>query len=320
LNTEQSAEFHYYNLLNSVQKIKNRGEGTTFLEISKFELERLKFFIPDFPTQSKIASVLSTLDAQIEKTEAIIAKYQAIKEGMLHDLFTRGIDINTGRLRPVQEHAPELYKTSELGMIPKDWEVRPFEKVCSYISDGAHFSPKPIEEGKIIGNVKDMEEYGINYDTCTRISLEEYETLKKQNCAPKMNDILFSKDGTIGKVLLFDGALDIVVLSSIAIIRSTKDLEPRFLYSFLKSEHLNQQLLIKTSGSALKRIVLRDIRTLLITLPADIKEQSLIGNRVTQLESKLKIEQSNLRKMQQIKQGLLVDLLSGNVKVKLKEP
>ena len=59
----------------------------------------------------------------IEKTEAAIAKYQALKQGMMHDLFTRGIDVKTGKLRPSYQDAPELYQESDLGMIPKDWEV-----------------------------------------------------------------------------------------------------------------------------------------------------------------------------------------------------
>ena len=68
-----------------------------------------KTFIPSFPEQRKIARILSTVDAVIEKTEAAIAKYKAIKAGMMRDLFTRGIDLATGKLRPSYEEAPELY-------------------------------------------------------------------------------------------------------------------------------------------------------------------------------------------------------------------
>ena len=62
----------------------------------------------------------------MEQTEAAIAKYQALKQGMLHDLFTRGIDMETGQLRPSYKDAPELYKKTELGFVPKEWEVGKF--------------------------------------------------------------------------------------------------------------------------------------------------------------------------------------------------
>ena len=54
--------------------------------------------------QRKIARILTTLDNLIEKTEALIAKHEAIKQGMLHDLFTRGIDAQ-GHLHPTQAEA-----------------------------------------------------------------------------------------------------------------------------------------------------------------------------------------------------------------------
>ncbi|WP_421621740.1 restriction endonuclease subunit S [Alkalilimnicola ehrlichii] len=72
--------------------------------------------------QKCIARILDTLDTQIQKTEALIAKLEKVKEGLLHDLLTRGIDDN-GQLRPSPEQAPELYKESSLGLIPREWSV-----------------------------------------------------------------------------------------------------------------------------------------------------------------------------------------------------
>jgi len=187
------------------------------------------------------------------------------------------------------------------------------------ITDGSHFSPKPLEVGEIIANVKDMGEYGIHYDGCTRISSSDFITLKNQNCSPKYGDVLLSKDGTIGRVLLFKDKREIVVLSSIAILRPSMKLKSEYLYAFLKSEHFDKQLLIKTSGSALRRIVLRDISTLLIAHPIDVHEQNSISDRIIQIENKLQTEQDFLHKQQQIKAGLMGDLLSGRKKVIVKE-
>ena len=52
----------------------------------------------------------------------------------MHDLFTRGIDVKTGKLRPCFEDAPELYKKTELGMIPKVWDVDVLNDYCRKIS------------------------------------------------------------------------------------------------------------------------------------------------------------------------------------------
>jgi type I restriction enzyme S subunit len=100
------------------------GVGGGVPKLALYRIQRINFTAPPFPVQRKIARILSTIDGQIEKTEAIIAKYQAIKQGMLQDLFTRGIDVRTGQLRPRYEDAPALYKESALGMIPREWEVK----------------------------------------------------------------------------------------------------------------------------------------------------------------------------------------------------
>jgi type I restriction enzyme S subunit len=63
------------------------------------------------PAQTKIAKILSTVDRAIEQTEALIAKQQRIKMGLMQDLLTRGIDEH-GNLRSEQTHT---FKDSPLG-------------------------------------------------------------------------------------------------------------------------------------------------------------------------------------------------------------
>ena len=75
------------------------------------DFERVRVKVPSPAAQRKIAKILTTLDNLIEKTEALIAKYQAVKLGMMHDLFTRGVDEH-GHLRPPHAEAPHLYKPS----------------------------------------------------------------------------------------------------------------------------------------------------------------------------------------------------------------
>ena len=62
-----------------------------------------KFLVPLLarPEQTKIAEILSTVDRAIEQTEALIAKQQRIKTGLMQDLLTRGIDEH-GNLRSEQ--------------------------------------------------------------------------------------------------------------------------------------------------------------------------------------------------------------------------
>ena len=76
--------------------------GTTVVGIQQARLATIQIDLPPLPEQRKIARILTTVDNLIEQTEALIEKYKAIKQGIMHDLFTRGVD-SGGQLRPPYE-------------------------------------------------------------------------------------------------------------------------------------------------------------------------------------------------------------------------
>ena len=92
-------------------------------------MDRLSVWLPPLPEQRRIAEILDTVDEAIRRTEQVIAKLQQMKQGLLHDLLTRGIDEN-GELRDPERH-PEQFKDSPLGRIPREWEVGPLERLMA---------------------------------------------------------------------------------------------------------------------------------------------------------------------------------------------
>jgi hypothetical protein len=124
--------------------LRAQTNGTGIPHVDRELLEAIKVFCPDFTEQQVVAVVLDALDITIQETEAIIAKLKAVKQGLLHDLLTRGIDAN-GELRPSQAEAPHLYKESPLGWIPKEWDASVVASefdVDSGITLGPHRAPR----------------------------------------------------------------------------------------------------------------------------------------------------------------------------------
>ncbi|MEE8536848.1 MAG: restriction endonuclease subunit S, partial [Acidobacteriota bacterium] len=95
--------------------------GTKMPRTSWNAIRELEIFMPPLPEQHRIAEILDTADEAIRRTEQVIAKLQQMKQGLLHDLLTRGIDDN-GNLRDPERH-PEQFKDSPLGRIPRGWMV-----------------------------------------------------------------------------------------------------------------------------------------------------------------------------------------------------
>jgi len=96
------------------------SHGSTMQHITRKELERFSAPLPESKLeQATISKILTTVDRALEETQALIAKQQRIKTGLMQDLLTRGVDEH-GNLRCEQTHA---FKDSPLGRIPAEWKV-----------------------------------------------------------------------------------------------------------------------------------------------------------------------------------------------------
>jgi type I restriction enzyme S subunit len=112
--------------------LRQMNEATGVPSLSRELLYKIEVPTPSKPEQTKIAEVLSTVDRAIAQTEALIAKQQRIKTGLMQDLLTRGIDEH-GNVRSERTHT---FKDSLLGRIPVEWEVEPFGSACDRVSVG----------------------------------------------------------------------------------------------------------------------------------------------------------------------------------------
>ncbi|MDO8312468.1 MAG: restriction endonuclease subunit S, partial [Sideroxyarcus sp.] len=126
---------HWLNSDTNLKAAADHAAGSTRSRISRSNLAKLPIPKPLMVDQTKIAKILDTIDTSICETEAIIAKLKSIKQGLLHDLLTRGIAAN-GELRPPKSEAPQLYKDSPLGWIPKEWVVAKLESLLTEIGQG----------------------------------------------------------------------------------------------------------------------------------------------------------------------------------------
>ncbi len=149
------------------------------------------------------------------------------------------------------------------------WATKTLADVCERITDGSHRTPPFTERGYPFATVVHVDDDGmIDFASCSRISQKEFEELKRNDCRPLRGDVLFSKDGTVGKVAVIDFDADFVVLSSLAILRPKQAvLDQRFLAYALRSESVLRQAINRKSGSAIRRIVLRDLRHVSIPVP-----------------------------------------------------
>lgn len=201
--------------------------------------------------------------------------------------------------------------------LPDGWHSKTLSEVCDLITDGSHFSPKTQDSGYPYITVRDLSEKGINFDNCKFISQESFDELEKNGCRPKCGDVLFSKDGTVGKVAQVSDDTKFVVLSSLAILRPNTDfLTSKFLKYALKSPVLLENALGMKTGTALRRVVLRNLKKLEIPippLPEQHKIVELLEDHLSRLDAALAdVKQARL-KAAQFRRSLLQAAFTGNL-------
>lgn len=286
--------FIYYKL-QTINKAKIVS-GSAQPQVTIIDLKKVSLKLPVYSEQQQIAKILSTADAVIEKTQAAIAKYKAIKQGMLQDLFTRGIDTTTNQLRPPYQDAPHLYKESKLGMIPKEWDEDVLGNIIS-VSSGEGLTQENIKPGIHLiygGN-------GING------SHSEYLFEDSKLIIGRVGEYCGNAYITKPFSWVTDNALVVTPLRKVFLMD--------FWQYYLNFLDLNSLAFVGAqpviTGGLINKVVVKEI-------PED--EQKLITERLKAIDNKLQTEQTYLQKIQLLKKGLMEDLLSGKKQVKVSEP
>lgn len=191
------------------------------------------------------------------------------------------------------------------------WITATIDDVCTVVTDGAHNSPKSVEEGHYMASVKDFTEFGFDFSNCKQIGKEDYEKLRNQGCVPEKNDILVGKDGAryFEDIIIYKQDERPALLSSIAILRAdSRKITPEFLYYTLKSPAVRKDVRENYgSGSAIPRIVLKDFKRMPFSFPS-IEEQRKITNLCSAIDAKIQVNNAINENLEQQAQSLFIEM------------
>lgn len=301
-------EYFYYSLKLQEQKLKSKTAGSGIPHVDKEALLNLEVYLPEKPQQAIIATILTTIDQAIEKTERLIAKYERIKTGLMQDLLTRGID-EQGNIRSEKTHR---FKDSPLGRIPFDWDLVPLSSIAT-IARGK-FTHRPRNEPKFYGGEHPFIQTG-DVSNCKSIYLNRFtQTLNHlgiriSKSFPK-GTIVITIAANIGDTAILER--EMYLTDSVIGIYSEKS-NPLFLNFILKSYkgYLNN---VAATQSAQKNINLETLKPLLIPYPS-VEEQEIIAEIISRNQTIIDEGNLQLEKLKRIKTALMQDLLTGKVRV-----
>ncbi|MCK9492322.1 MAG: restriction endonuclease subunit S [Sulfurimonas sp.] len=314
LKPNNNVEFDYLFYSFEHKNITSYIRGGTRSKLNQSDLKTVEVLIPkEKKEQEKIAKILSTLDKNIENTNKIIEKEKNIKKALMQELLTNGID-QEDKIRSPKTHT---YKQSKLGLIPEEWEVVSLGEIGNF-KNGVNKSKDDFGFGIPFVNLQDVfGHWEIKHSDFDLVNATKEEL---KNYSLKKGDVLFIRSSVkpsgVGlTALVKEDMLNTIYSGFIIRFRSKEKIfNNDYKKYYFHDELFRQRLLQKSTVSANSNINQESLFSLRLLLP-QITEQKQIAKILNTQDKKIESEQKNLSKLQELKKGLMSDLLSGKVRV-----
>lgn len=290
--------------------------GTTHKRISRGSLGKIPVVYPEPKEQTAIANALSDVDLLITELEKLIAKKQAIKTATMQQLLTGRTRLPQFALR--EDGSKKGTKQSELGEIPEDWEIISISHDTT-LKARIGWQALTTKEYQTTGDIylvtgTDFDSGVVKWERCFYVS--EWRYKQDQNIQLRNDDVLVTKDGTIGKVG-FVATLNrpATLNSGVFVIRPKyNNLIPRFLFYVLTSIIFDDFINRITAGSTITHLYQKDFVNFAFSAP-DTDEQTAIAAILSDMDEEIQALDQRLSKTRQIKQGMMQELLTGRTRL-----
>ena len=298
-------EFLYYYLSRDKEKLIKMAAGGAQPNISQQLIKDYEILIPSLKEQKKIAEILSSVDAAIEKTEQVIAKTEEIKKGLMQQLLTKGIG-----------HTE--FKQTEIGEIPENWDIKhlgDITKVCvGFVGSINAYYTNDKENGVLLLRTSNISCEGLNLTDTKYVTKEFHAKNKKSQLSS--GDIIISRHGESGTASVIPESIVEANCLNVVCVKKTKEIDSFYLEALFNSEIIKRQMKQAVVGSVQGVVNTTTISNALIPIPPT-EEQKEIRSILFSLNNKISNELKKLHTINIIKQGLMQQLLTGQVLVKV---
>lgn len=276
--------------------------------------KKTPFTVPPLPEQRAIAGALGDVDALLGALEKLIAKKRDLKQAAMQQLLT-------GKKRLHGFGQENKFKQTEIGQIPEDWDVKPLKSISSMKGrigwqglKQEEFTESPYDPFLITGmNFKDGK---IRWEEVYHIPTKRYE--EDTAIQLKTDDVLMTKDGTIGKLLYVDSIphpSKASLNSHLLVFRPLNNQYiPKFLFYQLHSKAFIQYIELNKSGSTFFGLTQEATGNYMAFLPP-IPEQTTIAAMLSDMDAEIEALEQRLAKTHALKQGMMQELLTGKTRL-----
>jgi type I restriction enzyme S subunit len=237
---------------------------------------------------------LGVVDSVIAKTDEVIVKTERLKKGLMQTLLTRGI-------------GHKEFKETEIGKIPKTWQVVSLGDVCEQRSEIVQPSANNKEPFVGLEHIASGETRLRNFAQSTDVKSAKFRFYA--------GDILYGKlRPYLDKAVLAD--LNGICSTDLLVLKPKNNVIKEFLIYVLHSTDFIKHAIATTTGTNHPRTSWTAISKFKFGLP-EHSEQQNIANILSTIDRKLELEKKEKVRLERIKRGLMDLLLTGKIRVKV---
>lgn len=287
--------FLYYLVTKNKKELIRKACGSTFLEISKKDIENLKFAIPSLPEQEKIAEILSCWDDGIEKLSALIEKKKIQKKALMQQLLT-----GKHRLKGFSTPWHEVRLRDIAEKITRK-NLNQYTNVVTISAQNGFILQQQFFSKSVVGE-----------------DLSSYNLLK---CGEFGYNRSYSKGFPMGAIKRLD-LFNVAPVSSLYICFSVNEyIDSNFMVNYFDAGLQNYELYKVAQEGArnhgLLNISLHDFFNIKLYIPSDIAEQKAIAEILSKADEEIELLNKKLEAFKQEKKALMQQLLTGKIRVKV---
>lgn len=312
------SKYLFYSLLSTefIDEISRNSVGVSYPAINASEIGNLKIYITDYSKQTVIVNFLNKKLNEINKLISLkenqIELLEEQRQAMITEAVTKGLDSDAEK----KESGIEW-----MGEIPKHWTITKI-KYTTYVKGRIGWqglrSEEFIDDGPYLVTGTDFDNGLINWNGCYHISENRYnEALPIQL---KEDDLLITKDGTIGKIAMVKEMPDKAILNSgIFVTRPLRNqYHNNYMFWNLKSSSFSEYIKLLETGSTIKHLYQETFVNYSYALPP-IDEQIEISNLLIkkndEFDKLLLNIKKQLFKLNEYRQALIHEAVTGKIPV-----
>jgi type I restriction enzyme S subunit len=258
------------------------------------------------------------IDMLVAKKRTLIERLKEKRTALISRTVTRGLPPDAARVAGLDPR-PKLKAAGIdwLGDVPEHWKAHQL-RYASIVLDCKHKTVSFVDDGVPLASIREVHGFEVDLSGAKQTTEEEYLEMIEGGRTPQINDIIYSRNATVGDAALVSTKERFCMGQDVCLIRTSTQ-HARYLLYFLRSAPLLEQVESLMIGSTFRRINVGQIKAFWICLPPQGEQEAIAGylDRETQkIDGMVTRVETAIERLQEYRTALITAAVTGKIDVR----